>query len=81
MKLNLQPYNPTEELRARAQSALQVLSSEWAAIPPPQINTDNDQVERARAAARKWRSTDAGRKHEREYRAAYKKRRKEAALA
>lgn len=79
MKLNLQPYDPTGDLRGRAAAALASLSTEWATAPDPSIPKDmrDDAEERARAAARKWRRTAGGRENNRRRMAA----RREAKLA
>ncbi len=62
MKLNLQPYDPSGDLRGRAAAALNTLTGSWADAPAPQIKADarDDAEERLRAAARKWRATPGG---------------------
>ena len=72
MKLNLQPYDPAGDLRGRAESALMTLAAEWNAAMPPQMAEDrkNDQEERNRAAARRWRKTAGGKEWERRRRVA-----------
>ena len=62
MKLNLHPLDLEGDVRARAHAALEKIASEArAAIEPlPKIDARDDAEERAKAAAKRYRQTPAG---------------------